>query len=213
LGIALICVLDEISESSNSTIYKSTNKGTYADENKCIVMDEGTQLSQVEGLKTIGEIVGIYGQNIMDYMNQLPHELGFQAVTNIDLKEGCLYKLTPKEVKEAYLLDEIDDLPEYDGALVYIYQAGELLGENQEILSGSNQFAMAAKLQDGDLITYEINGVKFKRVFKIDTHMKGVIALNSICHKNLSAYLVSSYRFSRLAFEKINNQNIGNNDE
>ena len=213
LGIALICELDEMSENSNSVIYKSTNNGTYVDENRCVVMDEGTQVSQVEGLKVIGEIVGVYGQNIIDYTNQLPHELGFQAVTKTDLKEGCIYKLTPREVKEAYLLDEIDDLPEYDGALVYTYQAGELQGEEEETLSGSKQFAMAAKLQDGDLITYEINGVKFKRVFKIDTHRKGVIALNPICHKNLSAYLVSSYRFSRLAFEKINNQNIGNNDE
>jgi NADH-quinone oxidoreductase subunit G len=72
---------------------------------------------------------------------------------------------------------------------------------------------MATKLQDGDLISYEIEGVKFRRVFKIDTHMKGVIALNPISAIKLSAYLISSYRFSRLAFEKINNQNIGNNDE
>jgi len=43
--------------------------------------------------------------------------------------------------------------------------------------------------------------------------MKGVIALNPVFDIKLSAYLISSCRFSRLAFEKINNQKIGNNDE
>ena len=43
--------------------------------------------------------------------------------------------------------------------------------------------------------------------------MKGVVALNPTFDIKLSASLLSSYRFSRLAFEKINNQKIGNNDE
>jgi NADH-quinone oxidoreductase subunit G len=212
LGIALICELDEITE-GNRVIYKSTHEGTYLNENKCVYVDEGMQLSQVERLNNIGDSVGVNGQNIIDFSNRLPHDRGFQTVTSSDFKERCIYKLTPKAVKEEFILEEIDDLPEYDGALIYTYQVEELTEEEEDILSGSKQFAMATKLQDGDLITYEINGAEFKRVFKIDTHMKGVIALNPICHKNLSAYLVSSYRFSRLAFEKINNQNIGNNDE
>jgi len=84
--------------------------------------------------------------------------------------------------------------------------------QKRDILTGSKQFALATKLQDGDQITYEVGGMKFQRVFKIDTHMKGVIALNPVFDIKLSADLISSYRFSRLAFEKIN-QNIGNDDE
>jgi len=68
-------------------------------------------------------------------------------------------------------------------------------------------------LQDGDIIEFEVDGVSFCRVFKIDTSMKGTIALNPTFDMGLSASLLSSYRFSRLVHKKTNNENIGNNDE
>jgi NADH-quinone oxidoreductase subunit G len=124
--------------------------------------------------------------------------------------------LIPQERTRDFALDEIDDLPVYDGAVIYTYKVEKPAAKRRKIeniLSGSKQFAMAAKLQDNDLISFEIEGAKFMRVFKIDTHLKGVIALNPTFDIDLSASLLSSYRFSRLAFEKINNQKIGNNDE
>jgi len=65
-------------------------------------------------------------------------------------------------------------------------------------LLGSSQFATATKLSDGESISFIIDGVTFKRVFKIDTSMKGTIALNPTYDMGLSTPLVSSYRFSKV---------------
>ncbi len=117
-----------------------------------------------------------------------------------------MYKVVPQERKKEILVDEIDDLPVYDGALIYTYKVEKSTVEMERKvheLYGSKQFAMATKLQDGELISFELGGDKLRRVFRIDTHLKGVIALNPVFDIKLSAYLLSSYRFSRLAFEKI----------
>jgi NADH-quinone oxidoreductase subunit G len=43
--------------------------------------------------------------------------------------------------------------------------------------------------------------------------MKGTIALNPTFDMGLSASSLSSYRFSRLVYEKANNEKIGNDNE
>ncbi len=215
LGVALVCDLDEVAQGRSIT-YESCKEGTYVNSDKCLYVDEEVQTSSVDGLNSIAKTLGVFGQKLIDYTNQLPQNKGFQTVSEDDLKKPCIYRLKPQEQIRDFTLDEIDDLPVYDGALIYTYKAEKPKAREREIekiLRGSKQFSMATKLQDGDLISFEIDGVKFMRVFKIDTHMKGVIALNPTFAINLSASLLSSYRFSRLAFEKINNQKIGNNDE
>lgn len=214
LGIALICDLDEVAQ-DRSIFYESCKEGTYVNIDKCLTVNEGMQTS-VEGLNSISKALGADTHTLIDYTNQLPQDKGFQTVSENDLKKPCIYRLKPQEEIGDFTLDEIDDLPVYDGALIYTYKAEKpiaLGGEIEQILSGSKQFSMATKLQDGDVISFEIEGVKFMCVFKIDTSMKGIIALNPTYEIDLSTSLISSYRFSRLAFEKINNQKIGNNDE
>ena len=202
LGVALICELDSVVQ-GQSAIYKSCKEGTYVNVDKCVYIDD-MQPSDLDA------------ENLIGYSNQLPKDKGFQILNEDDLKKSCMYRMLPQEKVRGFTLEEIDDLPVYDGAVIYTYKIEKSTAEEREIqdvLSGSKQFAMATKLQDGDLISFKVEGIKFKRVFKIDTHMKGVIALNPTSDIDLSASLISSYRFSRLAFEKINNQKIGNNDE
>ncbi len=215
LGVALICDLDDVVQ-GQSFIYESCKEGTYVNSDKCLFISEEMQISDVDGLHSIADTLGVTCQKLIEYTNQLPQENGFQEVTEDDLKNPCISRVIPQERTMDFTLDEIDDLPVYDGAVIYTYKKVENAmekGQIEDVLIGSKQFSMATKLQDGDLISFEIEGVKFIRVFKIDTHMKGVIALNPTFAINLSASLLSSYRFSRLAFEKINNQKIGNNDE
>ncbi len=214
LGVALICELDDVVQ-GQSIVYHSCKEGTYVNGDKCVYLNDEKKPSDINGLNRLASTIGLQGRNLMEYSNQLPETQGFR-VLDADIKKYCLYKLVPQERKIEFVVDEIDDLPVYDGALIYTYKVENptLEGDNLTgILYGSNQFAMATKLQDGDLISFELEGVKFERVFKIDTRMKGVIALNPVVDIKLSAYLISLYRFSRLAFEKINNQKIGNNNE
>ncbi|GIU01046.1 hypothetical protein TSL6_15520 [Sulfurovum sp. TSL6] len=215
LGIALVCDLDERTE-GRSVLYESCKEGTYINSDKCVCVNDDMKTSSAGGLHSIAHTLGLNAKTLTDYSNQLPQEKGFQRVNEEDLKKPCLYRLIPQEQIRDFTLDEIDDLPVYDGAVIYTYKVEKPMAQERgtdNILRGSKQFAIATKLQDGDLISFEIEGVKFIRVFKIDTYMKGTIALNPTFDIKLSASLLSSYRFSRLAFEKINNQNIGNNDE
>lgn len=215
LGVALICQLDDVAQ-GQSLLYKSCKEGTYVNVDKCVYMNDDMQPLTVDGSNSIANALGSPAKSLMDYSNQLPQDKGFQVLGDDDLKKSCMYKLILQEQVRDVTLDEIDDLPVYDGALIYTYKVENPLAEEkpmQGVLNGSKQFATATRLQDGDLISFEIEGVKFTRVFKIDTHMKGLIALNPTFDIKLSASLLSSYRFSRLAFEKINNQKIGNNDE
>ncbi len=215
LGVALICELDDAVQ-GQSYIYESCREGTYVNSDKCLSVSDEMKTSNVDGLHNIADILGIAGQKLLDYTNQLPKEKGFQRVSEEDIKKPCISRVIPQERIKDFTLDEIDDLPVYDGAVIYTYKKVENVmekGQIEGVLIGSKQFSMATKLQDGDLISFEIEGVKFIRVFKIDTYMKGIIALNPTYEIDLSSSLISSYRFSRLAFEKINNQKIGNNDE
>jgi len=215
LGVALVCDLDE-REEGRSALYESCKEGTYVNSDRCVYVNENMHTSSVDGLSSLAHTLGLNAKTLTDYSNQLPQAKGFQILSEDDLKKPCLYRIIPQEKIRDFTLDEIDDLPVYDGAVIYTYKVEKPMLQEKEIdniLRGSKQFAIATKLQDGDLISFEIEGVKFIRVFKIDTYMKGTIALNPTFDIKLSASLLSSYRFSRLAFEKINNQNIGNNDE
>ena len=58
-------------------------------------------------------------------------------------------------------------------------------------------------MKEGECIRFAQDGVIFERVFKIDTTMKGTIAVNPVFDMGLSTALLSSYRFSRLDFERL----------
>jgi len=155
----------------------------------------------------------------IEYTKELPKEKGFEAVEFDSLPDyfdavgnehrGYLLKSQKVSVKRDF--DEVEEIEGFDGAVVYNcnpteqfspFTAKSKLLKDEAMLLGSQQFATATKLQDGENITYTIDGVKFDRVFKIDTSMKGTIALNPTFDKGLSGALLSSYRFSRLDFER-----------
>jgi len=181
-------------------------------------------------LNDIANALGLKSEYTIDYTKELPEEKGFSPVAFDDLPDyydatgtehrGYLLKVQKVSVKRS--LDDVEELDAYDGAVIYRcdpvnqfspFTAKSELLKDEAVLLGSQQFAVVTKLQEGDTIAFEVDGVKFRRMFKIDTSMKGTIALNPTFDMGLSASSVSSYRFSRLAYEKTNNEKIGNNDE
>ena len=122
------------------------------------------------------------------------------------------YLLTPTNVEVNEQIEEPKEMEKFDGAVVYncnsntIYTPMNFVRQPDEkrgILVGSQQFAIATKLKDGDRVKFTLDGVAFSRLFKIDTSMKGTVALNPTYDMGLRASLLSSYRFSRLEFEKV----------
>jgi len=170
-------------------------------------------------LNDIANVLGLHEEYTIGYTSQLPEEKGFEKIAFDDLtdyfdsvgSEHRGYLLRNRKVSLKRTFEEVEELEGFDGAVVYCcnpteqfsaFTAKSSLLEDEAVLLGSQQFAVATKLKDGDHICFTIDSVKFDRVFKIDTSMKGTIALNPVFDMGLSGALVSSYRFSRLDFER-----------
>lgn len=171
-------------------------------------------------LNDIANALGLHAEYTIDYTKDLPAEKGFEAQAFDSLPdyfdtvgtEHRGYLLGNLETAVNETLDEIAELDGFDGAIVYQCNPKEQFSAftaiceplaEEAFLIGSQQFATATKLSDGESISFTVDGVTFKRVFKIDTSMKGTIALNPTFDMGLSAPLVSSYRFSRVEIQKV----------
>ena len=171
-------------------------------------------------LNDIANELGLYEEYTIDYTKELPLEKGFKAV-GFDLLPNYFdsigneyrgYLLDAQKVLVDRGVEEVAEMDGFAGAVIYNcnpvdqfspFTAKSSLLENSAELIGSQQFSSATKLQDGEKITFTLDGVRFNRVFKIDTSMKGTIALNPTFDMGLSTALLSSYRFSRLDFERL----------
>lgn len=171
-------------------------------------------------LNDIANALGLDTEYTIEYTKALPLEKGFEA-KEFDVlpdyfdtvgTEHRGYLLCNPETAVNETLSEIAELDGFDGAIVYQCNPKEQFSAftakceplaEEAFLVGSQQFATATKLSDGESISFAVDGVTFKRVFKIDTSMKGTIALNPTFDMGLSAPLVSSYRFSRVEIQKV----------
>jgi len=170
-------------------------------------------------LNDIANALGLNAKYTIDYTPMLPTEKGYQSVRFDDLsdyfdttgKEHRGYVLNKIIISIKEVFEEISELDDLDGSIVYMCNPSEQFSafthaskllKNDAYLLGSNQFAMATKIQDGERVSFTIDGITFNRVFKIDTSMKGTIALNPTYDMGLSAPLVSSYRFSRVEIKQ-----------
>ena len=176
-------------------------------------------------LNMLVNTLGIGRRHTIDQTHRLPESKGFKALAFDDLPDyfdaigtehrGYLLEARSCELKEAYT--EPEDLPTYDGLVVYRNNEGNHFTpftakssqlHDEIFLKGSSQFAAAARLTEGQKIRFEQDGVLYERLFHIDTTLKGTVAINPVWDRGLSAFALSSYRFSHLKFET-----IGNDDE
>jgi NADH-quinone oxidoreductase subunit G len=166
-------------------------------------------------LNDIANALGLDAKYTIEYTKALPGKKGFKEVEFDSLPDyfdtigtehrGYLLEECETLVDES--LEEVAELDGFDGAVVYTCNPKEQFSaftnlceplKEEAFLLGSSQFAVVTKLSDGESISFTVDGMTFKRVFKIDTSMKGTIALNPTYDMGLSAPLVSSYRFSRV---------------
>jgi len=177
-------------------------------------------------LNDLARALGVDEEYTINYTIQLPQNSGYRPIHfdalpdyfDITGEEHRGYLLGEISVPVEECFEEVAELEDFDGTVVYLCNPQEQFSpftamskelSSEPVLTGSAQFATAARLADGDRVRFEIDGVEFERVFKIDTSMKGTIALNPTYDMGLSWALLSSYRFNQVTFDKMNNEKVG----
>ncbi len=115
-------------------------------------------------------------ENISKFINLI------KQYSDIEIK--CLGKLKTDSLH----VEEIEELESFDGTVVFEYNSDE----NLELLIGSAQFGVAAKVQNGQPIVVQNQN----REFRLDKKLKGTIALMA---NELSE---DSYRFKQVKITK-----------
>jgi len=161
---------------------------------------------------------GIKKYNTIDYTQELNGSVGFKNIP-FDSLENFLsahgddvrgYILDEVECSVDSKLEEIDDLPEFNGTIIYnsnpvlqfnahTNKAKQL--EKDSTLRGSAQFASAAKIYDGDKVEISFGGETIIREFKLDSDLKGTIALNPTFDvaTNSNRYKFEKSKITRIA--------------
>ena len=162
-------------------------------------------------LNDIANACGLAKENTIDYTQEFNEASGFKAVAFDNLEN---FLSTYGEDVRGYLLDEVvcvsdgvldevAELPEFNGTVIYhsnpvlqfnaYTNSSKHLG-NDTALRGSTQFAQVAKVNDGDRVEVSFGDTSIQRVFKIDTDLKGTIALNPNFDMNLT---IDRYKFEK----------------
>jgi len=175
-------------------------------------------------LNDIAKELGVGRKYTIDLTKELPKDRGFRGVDfdSLEVKFSPLgddlrgYELELSKSEAELELNEVEELESFDGVVVYCVNPAHnrnpftqkaKLTKEEPLLLGSSQFATAAKVTDGDMVEFEIDGKKVTRVFRIDTSLKGTFALNPTFDMGLSAFAISSYRFNRVKIKKIGSAN------
>ena len=189
-------------------------EGTFVNIDKnLVVLNAGVPYGGYE-LSDIVNALGIRVDNTID----CTHQLGFRDIKFDDLVD-CVdnsgnatrgYKIDSLVNNEKVLIDEVDELSEFNGSVVYsanpISQFNKFTKDCKQIeakleLIGSEQFAVASKIKSGDRVKFTIDGEEFIRNFRVERKMTGTIALNP----NFDADSKSAgYRYNQVKIEVAN---------
>ncbi len=231
LGVSLVCDLDVDEDLSNVVGYNAHGEFIISSLDGAdlsvgaLNQQEGTVVSidnrvlplnvalPFDGytLNDIASAFDIKTKHTIDYTKELDSSKGFKSIAFDDLENF----LSPYgDDERGYILDEVvcpvdetleevAELPEYNGTVVYHanpvlqfnrYTAKTKQLEKDTTLRGSAQFAAAAKIADGDEIKIHLRSGVVKRTFKLDEELKGTIALNPTFDILVD---MSGYRFEK----------------
>ena len=241
LGVSLVCGLDRDEGASKVVGYNAAGDfliGTSADTKLAMPamnQQEGTLVSidnQVLPtnvgvgyggyvLNDLANALGVMAEYTVDYTAQLPAEGGFKACAFDDLgnfysalgSDERGYMLENVEVEANGAFEEVEELPEFNGTVIYhcnpvnqfntnTAKAAQL--EKDDALYGSEQFATAAKISDGDVVLVEAGSRVIRRTFRVDRTLKGTVALNPTFDLALEEAFGGAYRFEKAKIYGVN---------
>jgi NADH-quinone oxidoreductase subunit G len=167
-------------------------------------------------LKDIANALQIDIEHCIDMTPSLPINKGYKSVEFDAMmqsydpykaeKNGYALRCQTLECDES--ISEVEELPEFNGTVIYNcneashFNANTAQSQNLEsanVLKGSKQFSIAAKINDGDRVGFEIGGMKFVKTFQVDPKLKGVVAINPTYADGENGQMLSClYRFSKV---------------
>ncbi|WP_345985216.1 2Fe-2S iron-sulfur cluster-binding protein [Sulfurimonas sp. HSL-1656] len=242
VGVSLVCDLDADSGSNAGVVGYNAAGGFViaadADADLTVAamnQQEGTVVNLDRQLLPMNVAVGFEGYVLNDLANalgvgkrytidftpELPAERGFKPVA-FDALENFYsplgedkrgYRLEKAKKPAAQKCDEVEELPEFNGTVVYAcnpvlqfnrFTARTAQLEKNDELRGSEQFAVAARLGDGDLVVIGSGDAARERRFVIDPSLKGTIALEPTFDRGLSVD-PGAYRFEKVNIMKASN--------
>lgn len=242
VGVSLICELDADVGGANIVGYNAegdftmgslgnpelllpslnSQEGTFVSMNAQVLPTNVAVGFDGYTLNDIANALGLNAQYTIDYTPQLPRDKGFNGTAFDDLgnfytalgEDQRGYILENNDVEINGALEEIDDLPEFNGTVVYrcnpINQFNGYTAQTEQLekdatLRGSAQFAAAAKIADGDKIRIEFAKGVQERVFVIDSTLKGTVALVPTYDVALGS-LGEQYRFEKVKIMKMGSE-------
>lgn len=214
VGVSLICDLDADGANAKAVGYNAhgvytmgsfgnvqlplpalnAQEGTFVSINHQVLPTNVAVAFEGYTLNDVASRLGVSSANTIDYTAQLPASSGFSG-SEFDVlgnfygplgedKRG--YVLENVDVEADGELEEVEDLPEFNGTVVYrcnpvnqfnAYTAQSRQLEKDTALRGSAQFAAAAKIANGDKIRVEFGSGSEERMFVLDGELKGTVAL------------------------------------
>lgn len=158
----------------------------------------------------------------INYTAKLPENKGFKAIGFDQLDNGFDkygndrrgYQLEDVSFDTKTVeLEEISPIDTYNGTVIYrcepLHQFNTNTSKSLKLqtnvsLRGSAAFATAAKIKDGDTVKISYNNKTVTKKFKIDTAIKGTIALCPTFNDELEDGAVTfGYRFKQVQIQKV----------
>ncbi len=200
----------------------NSQEGTFVNINHQVLPTNVAVAYEGYTLNDMANALGLAAHNTIDYTAQLPVSKGFNGSSFDDLgnfysalgEDNRGYILENRDGEADGKLEEIDDLPEFNGTVVYrcnpvnqfnTYTAQTEQLEKEATLRGSAQFAAAAKIGDGDKIRIEFPHSTQERIFKLDSSMKGTIALVPAYDVGFGV-LNDQYRFEKVKIMRMGSE-------
>lgn len=191
-------------------------EGTFTTLNKSVVPTNVAVSFDGFCLNDIANALGLDKRYTVDYTSELPQSAGFQSI-DFDMldcyfdnsgEEKRGYQLAYHDSKIDNSLEALSDLESYDGVVVYTNNPNSQKNiftniskhlKTDASLVGSAQFAVAAKVKDGDKIAINIKNKTFEREFKVSDELKGTIAMMPTFDLGFEGELLTSaYRFNKV---------------
>jgi len=197
-------------------------EGTFTTLNKRVVPTNVALAYDGFCLNDIANELGLNKRYTIDYTEHLPVSVGYESREFDSLdnhfdeagNEMRGYRLNVAEVKCEGKIEALSELESFDGVVIYSCNPNSQKNvftnickylETDAVLAGSAQFAVAAKVKDGDRVSIMIDGQSIEREFKLSDELKGTIALMPIFDLGFEGQaLLSKYRFNKIKLTQVN---------